>query len=282
MRGGVPLEFDATLKEFFQQQPTSLLSELTGGLPVVEFLNVELPSVQERRLDLVLLLANETLLHIELQSSNDRDMGLRMLEYYVLLWRRYRKPLKQVVVYVGQPRMRMIESLEMEALRFSFALRDIREWRAKDLLSSSMFGDQVLAILGGTDDPRTVIRGVLERISKMVPERRERALRYMLNLAGLRKFGIILEEEVARMGVTVDWSQYTAVREMVTRGKAEGKAEGEVRGVRDALLMVLEKRFGPIPVWAQQKIEKATKQKAMAWLVKAGDAAELTDLIPRR
>ena len=50
------MEFDATLKEFFQQQPTNLLLELTGGVPVVEFLKVELRRVQERRLDLVLLL----------------------------------------------------------------------------------------------------------------------------------------------------------------------------------------------------------------------------------
>ena len=56
------MEFDATLKEFFQQQPTSLLLELTGGVPVVEFLNVELPSVQERRLDSVLPLEDETML----------------------------------------------------------------------------------------------------------------------------------------------------------------------------------------------------------------------------
>ncbi|MFN0101718.1 MAG: hypothetical protein ACKV2U_06460 [Bryobacteraceae bacterium] len=63
-------KFDATLKEFFQRRPTSLLAELTGGVQVVEFLNVELPAVHERRLDLVLLLADETLLHIELQSSN--------------------------------------------------------------------------------------------------------------------------------------------------------------------------------------------------------------------
>lgn len=268
------MEFDATLKEFFQQQPTSLLLELTGGVRVVEFLNVELPSVQERRLDLVLLLENGTLLHIELQSWNDKEMALRMLEYYVLLWRRYRKPIRQVVVYVGTPRMRMSDSLVSEALRFSFSLRDIREWRAEDLLASPIFGDQVLAILGGTDDARGLVRGALERIGKLAPERREKALRYILNLAGLRKFEIILEQEVANMGVTYDWSGYTAVR--------EAKKDGEARGVREALAVVLEKRFGPLPEWAQPRVEKASKRQAMAWLVKASDVADLADLIPRR
>lgn len=202
------MEFDATLKEFFQQQPTSLLTELTGGIPVVEFLNVELPSVQEQRLDLVLLLEDGTLLHIELQSSNDRDMGLRMLEYFALLWRRYRKPVRQVVIYVGTPRMRMSAVFETAAIKFSFALRDIREWRAEDLLASSILGDQVLAILGGTEDARGVMRGVLKRIEEMAPERPEKALRYILILAGLRKLGIILAQEDKRMGVTIDWMQY--------------------------------------------------------------------------
>ena len=206
------MEFDATLKEFFQQQPTSLLLE------------------------------NETLLHLELQSSNDKDMGLRMLEYYTLLWTRYRKPVRQVVVYVGTPRMRMSSLLEMDALRFSFALRDIRECRADDLLASPILGDQVLAILGGTGDPRGVLRSVLERIGKMAPERRERALRYLL-----RKFGITLEQEVASMSAAVDWLQYPTVREMVKTGEA--------RGVRESLLMVLETRFGALPAWAKQKIK---------------------------
>ena len=107
--------------------------ELTGGVRVVEFLNVELPSVQARRLDLVLLLANGPLLHIELQSSNDRDMRLRMLDTLVS----------------------------------ATLVRDIREWQAEDLLASSLFGDQVLALLGGTSDPQGVVRGVLERIAKM-------------------------------------------------------------------------------------------------------------------
>lgn len=280
------MAFDATLKEFFQQLPTSLLAELTGGVPVREFLNVELPAVQERRLDLVLRLVDETLLHIELQSSNDRDMPLRMLEYYTLLWRRYRKPVRQAVVYVGTPRLRMERHLESASLRFDYELRDIREWRAEDLLASSYPGDQVLAILGETDDARGTVRTVLTRIENMAPNRRGRALRYVLNLAGLRRFGIIVSQEAALMGVTIDWTQYPAVREAAARaaaeGEAKGEAMGEARGVRRSLLVLLEKRFGTVPVWAQRKVEKAPVDQALTWLAAASDAKKITDLIPRR
>lgn len=142
-----------------------------GAIPVLEFLNVELPAVQERRLDLVLLL-DGALLHLQLQSSNDRDMGRRMA------W-----------------------TFSTEAVRFVYGLRDVREWRAEELLASPLFRDQALAILGGTEDRRAIVQGVLEQIVRMAPERRERALRYVFKLAGLRKFGRIVQQEVARMAV---------------------------------------------------------------------------------
>ena len=72
------------------------------------------------------------------------------------------------------------------------------------------------------------------------------------------------------MGVTIDWYQYAAVR------------EAEARGVRKALIVVLEQRFGALPAWAQQKIEKASEQKTMGWLAKANEVSELAELIPRR
>ena len=268
------MPFDGTLKDLFQQQPTSLLLDLTGGVPVKEFLNVELPSVQERRLDLVLLLADKTLLHIELQSANDADMGLRMLEYYTLLWRRYRMPVRQVVLYVGLPDMAMKASLTSDCLQFSFGLRDIREWNAQDLLKSSLPGDQILSVLGRTEDDNALVASVLKRIGSMPVNRRDRALRYILNLAALRKLEIIMAAEVRKMAIEYDWSGYPAVQ--------EAREEGEARGIRTALLAILRKQFGPTPAWALKKIEQGSKEQLMQWLVGAADASKLSDLIPRR
>ena len=59
----------------------------------------------------MLLLADETLLHIELQSTNDRDMGLRMARTFAT-----------------------------EAVRFVYGLRDVSEWRAEEMLASPLSG----------------------------------------------------------------------------------------------------------------------------------------------
>jgi len=49
--------------------------------PIAPWLNVELPEVRNTRVDLLGETATGDLIHIELQSTNDPDMPLRMAEY---------------------------------------------------------------------------------------------------------------------------------------------------------------------------------------------------------
>jgi hypothetical protein len=57
-----------------------LLSALTG-LPSLHWLNVEAPLVRNLRVDLLGETADGDLVHIELQSRNEKDFPLRMGEY---------------------------------------------------------------------------------------------------------------------------------------------------------------------------------------------------------
>jgi len=200
----VGVNFDGALKEFFEQRRPSLLMDLTGGVAVKESLNVELPRVPDRRVDLVLLLANETLLHIEFQSTNRKDMTMRMAEYYMLLLARYKRPIQQVVLYVGHSRMRMESVLEHGPLRFSHTLKDIREWTADSMLASDRFADHVLAILGGTSGGRDLVREVLSRLARLESKERNRAMAYLAALSGFRRFETRLVQEAKRMDVVID------------------------------------------------------------------------------
>jgi len=74
-------QYDFVVKDLFQRDHPSLLDRLTAGVAVRAILNVELARVEERRADLVLLLADGTILHIEFQSGNDRDHSYRHRSY---------------------------------------------------------------------------------------------------------------------------------------------------------------------------------------------------------
>ena len=91
-------KYDLVVKDLFQRDHPSLLDRLTAGVAVREVLNVELARVEERRADLVYLLADETLLHIEFQSDNDKDMPYREGIYCLLLGQKYRRRDRKSVV----------------------------------------------------------------------------------------------------------------------------------------------------------------------------------------
>lgn len=80
------------------------------------------------------------------------------------------------------------------------------------------------------------------------------------------------------MAVEYDWSGYPAVKE----ARAEGELRGATKGIRASLIAILIKQFGPVPAWAQKKIEKASKETAMDWLVRAGGAETPANPIPCR
>jgi len=56
--------------------------------------------------------ADGTLVHIELQSTNQSGMALRMLEYAAAIRRQFGHFPEQVVVYVGQAKLRMNGELQ--------------------------------------------------------------------------------------------------------------------------------------------------------------------------
>lgn len=99
-------EYDVALKVLLQAATDSLLRQ-GSGLSVTRWLNVEIPQVLSSRVDLLGATAEGTLVHIELQSTNDRDMALRMAEYALRIYRQFRKLPKQVVLYVGESKLRM-------------------------------------------------------------------------------------------------------------------------------------------------------------------------------
>jgi len=53
---------------------------------------------------LLIALADGSLLYVEFQSTHDQHIAYRMMEYGTLIKRRYRRPLRQVVVFVGRAR----------------------------------------------------------------------------------------------------------------------------------------------------------------------------------
>jgi len=108
-----------------------VLKRLTG-LEVARWRNAELPEVRS--------LLGETslkkLIHIELQSTNDPRMALRMLEYGAAIHRSFNQFPEQLVLYVGKAPLRMDRGLAGPGLNFECRIADIRDLDSEPLLES--------------------------------------------------------------------------------------------------------------------------------------------------
>ena len=284
---------DGVLKDLFQADGPAILNDLTGGIPVIEFLNVELPKVLERRLDLAMRLADGSILHIELQAKNDPAIAYREGVYCFLLGQKYPGcRIRQVVLYVGPARMRMAAGIDLGETQGAYRLMDIREIDAAAMLASGRPVDTVLAVLAGGGDRH--IGDIVARLAKSREPGRDRAIAQLMILSGLRGLPGRLEWELKRMSVVIDIRKNPVLmrwqREAIEQGRAEGLNEGRTEGRTEGLMAgrmkalaeILRVRFGPLPKWASERLTGATAVQLSRWTRKSILASSLEGVLGKK
>jgi hypothetical protein len=243
-------EYDIALKSILTRGDGSLLARLTGRT-VARWINVELPDVRGRQADLLGETPEGGLVHVELQSTNDSRMPARMLDYATAIYRRFDRFPRQLVLYVGQPRLAMTSELVAPDISFRFAIVDIRELDGEELIAGDRLEDNLLGILGRLSDHPAALRRILAKINEGRPETRYDALKELTILARLRNLVSVLEEETKRMPILEDIMDH----EIIGRERKLGMALGRVEGQRNLVLSLISELFGTVPEWARRKIE---------------------------
>ena len=253
-------EYDTTLKEVLLDSAGLTLRRLTG-LEIRSWRNVELPKVTNPRIDLLGETGIGDLVHIELQSTNDPKMPVRMLAYGLRILEQYDRFPVQVVLYVGAAPLRMRNRLRLPGLSFEYRLIDIRTLDGPQLCESPAIGDTIMSVLARWPNRREGIRRILRRIADQEPARRGKLLAQLLILAGLRKLDRVIEREVKQMPLLNDILEHEVLGREFKRGKLEGKREGKLEGERELLRRQAAKRFGPLPSWAEEFIASRSLQQ---------------------
>jgi predicted transposase YdaD len=270
----VAQHYDVTLKTLLRDSAGRAVHAATG-LSIQEWLDIELPKVANPRMDLLGRALDGSLLHLELQVANDPDMPQRMAEYALGIYRIFKIFARQIVLYAGEPDLRMPGSLEGPRFSFSYQIVDLRNLDGEALLRSDHVGDNVLAILTRLPDQRRAVTDILGKIATLEATKREEAIEQLFILAGLRGLEDTVDKGIQKMATFHDLilSNKVLGREYKRgleegelkgelkgklqgklEGKIEGKIEGEVEGERRFLRRQLEKRFGVIPEWAEQRL----------------------------
>ncbi len=272
---------DIALKDIFEEIPHRL-SKILAPAPIKELLPTNFPST-ELRVDFLARLEDESILHIEFQSFNDPNMPFRMLRYYLAILDRYpTSPIKQLLVYVGNRKLRMKSKLRLRNLTFSYEMIDIRQIDCRVLLESPDPMDRLLACLCKVEDEVYLIEKLIKTMEGMNEEDRKDYLLKALTLTELRpNLRIRLTEEVKHMPIVVrpedirlpkrklkkDILYRLGLEEGKQIGREEGRKEGEVIGIekgkkegevigiekgllksaQDMLMAIIEGKLGYVP-----------------------------------
>ncbi len=282
-------EYDTVLKSLLADSPNSLLDLITGAKRG-RWLNVELPKVTQPRVDLLFeIAATRDLILLELQSHNDRILPMRMAEYSLLIWRRYKRFPKMYVLYVGSQRLRMPAELDTPYLSCRYTVIDIRNWDAEILLQSGHPADAVLSILGRYANRLETVRRILQRIAKMRGSSRKIAFSKLMILAGVRNLADVVEQEAKQMPILNDIMDHSVIGPAIRKGRMEGKAEGIIEGKLEGKLeeaaalaqRQLEARFGLLSPKIKKSLAKLTLPELEDLAIRLLTAKTITELFPR-
>ncbi len=275
-------QYDIALKELFQSFEIGLTERLAGVAPV-EWLNVELTETRAQRVDFVCRLADGGIFHMEFQSSNDPAMAQRMLDYFVALYRKYGSAPRQFVLYVGKEPLKMPDSLDLESLKFEYSIVDIGSLNAQELWNSPSMGDVILSILCRQPDPKVRIGKILERLRRLEPELRERAVRLLLILSCKRDLSDKVIEGVKTMAFTLSIDDDKLLRRLynegMEKGIEKGRNEGRNEGEAHLLRIQLQQKFGTLSLATEQKLQSATQPELDRWGSRILSASSIDEVL---
>lgn len=220
----------------------------------VQVLKTEL-SIEPIRADYVTFLQlQERILHLEFQTllASTPPLPLRMLDYWVRLYRLYRLPVTQVVVLLlpSAPQAVIETSFNVETTHHEY--RVIRMWEenpAQFLDNSALLP---FAPLTATTQPQILLQQVVERVNQLEEvENRAEILAYTQILAGL-KYNKDLIKRIFQEGMMRESVIY---QEILAEGEQRGRQLGRIAGERSLVLRQLHRRFGELSPDVQTQIE---------------------------
>jgi hypothetical protein len=180
------MKYDRSLRELLGEVPKEFIKILTDKNPK-KFLDISFPTTKEFRVDLLVLLEDNSIFHLEVQTKNDNNMDIRMLQYYSFIKEKYKtNSISQMVLFLGDNNMFMNNEINDNFINYSFVLKDIKEIDCENLIQSDDINDNVLAILCKIEKFELFWNKLSIKLLSLPEKRREDYLKKISLLLGLR------------------------------------------------------------------------------------------------
>lgn len=206
-------EYDKIIKENIEPLILSLTNQLFGfQAQKFEEIPDDLHVTIERKPDLLKKVISKDhqsfILHLEFQVANERDMVYRMLEYHALLLRKYKIPVRQYVIFMGEGIPNMVTHFNSQNLDYFFELKNLKDYDYENLLQSNIPEEVILAVLSShkNQKPEEIVSKILQKIFQIVPDKikLQRYLKQLGILSNLRNLQEETFKQIEKMAFEYD------------------------------------------------------------------------------
>lgn len=166
-------QYDKIFKENIEAVISSIMQNVLDITAVsMEELPDDIQHTKERKPDTLKKITddkgNTFVLQIEFQVKDEDEMVYRMGEYYFMLERKYKLPIKQFVIFLGTGTPTMPTNLDREMLKFKFPIVALSELDYHIFLNSDKPEEIILGILANFkgENPENALKQILVRVKE--------------------------------------------------------------------------------------------------------------------
>jgi predicted transposase/invertase (TIGR01784 family) len=248
------MSIDNICKYLSEQYPESFINWVLGETTTdAEILKTEL-SVEPIRADFVALLRpQERILHLEFQveTISVPPLPLRMLDYYVRLYRQYNRPVDQFVIFLKRTTAAAAytDQLITDSVRYRYEVIRLWEQDPTPLLANPAL--LPLATLAQSDSPNTLLERVAAQLDMIEEREKKRDISACVEvLAGLR-----FEENIIRQYLREDIMKESVIYQGIIR---EGIQQGKREEALSLIVRQLTRRIGTVAPEIQAQLQNLT------------------------
>jgi predicted transposase YdaD len=304
--------YDTSMKAMLQEDAQEIVSELLPGTIFIDALDIDvLPAVV--RADQVYRVLYHDLphiLHLEFQSTSDKEMPERLLHYHVGLLDKYKQPVISLVIYLFEcatpiPPFRELSG-KREILTFYYQVMELWKLDARQYLQNHTFSMySLLPTMKNTDG--SLLLEALEELIVYYKDDEAKLVRRLLWFSTFLKhmekdnkprpdlekvrnrldlFDKLLEENdfvIKQRALGMEEGRREGRREGEREGREEGEREGrekgeregEIHGYQQILLDILQASYPALAEQLESRImqttDPVTLRKTIKLLVIGGD-----------
>ena len=202
------------------------------------------------RADAVILLQNNLILHLEFQTlpESTPPLPLRMLDYWVRLYRQYERPIEQVVIFLKETASNAAYTEQLLVGNTQHRYRVVRLWEQDSAPLLTNLALLPFAALAQTDSPAALLQQVAAQVDMIEEPEEQRNISACVEVLASLRFDRNFIQQFLREELMQESPIY---QEIIQKGREQGLRQGK----QDIVMRLLTRRIGTVSPQLQAQIQ---------------------------